>query len=176
MKKNLWLMVVITVVVVGGVGFFGGMKYQESQATNNSGIGQLGNNAMNDNNAGSFSRRDRTGDNSRNFGSSQNGDSTRSGFGRPVAGVNESKDNNSITVKLDDESSKLVILPDSVTVSKAETGSLDDLKTGEKVSVFGTENSDGSVTANNVQLNPMFEVGQRDGQGRGVATPTGMQN
>jgi len=39
-------------------------------------------------------------------------------------------------------------------ISKAEQATIADLKIGEKVAVFGPENSDGSVTASNIQLNP----------------------
>lgn len=45
---------------------------------------------------------------------------------------------------------------DTLTINKATTATKSDLKTGEKVAVFGTPNSDGSVTAQSIQLNPMF--------------------
>ena len=76
--------------------------------------------------------------------------------GRPVVGEIISQDDKSITVKLTDGSTKIVILSDSTIYSKTDATTKDDLKVGTQVGVFGTDNSDGSVTAQNVQLNPQF--------------------
>jgi hypothetical protein len=43
-------------------------------------------------------------------------------------------------------------------ISKTQTTSKSDLTQGANVAVFGSPNSDGSVTAQNVQLNPMFRM------------------
>ncbi len=85
-----------------------------------------------------------------------NGSQTNRLGGRPVVGEIISKDDKSITVKMADGSTKIVILSDSTTYSKTDTGSRDDLNVGTQVGVFGTDNSDGSVSAQNVQLNPQF--------------------
>jgi len=53
-------------------------------------------------------------------------------------------------------SSKIVLLSDGTQINKAETVDKSELKSGVKVAVFGTENSDGSVTAQNVQVNPIL--------------------
>ena len=76
--------------------------------------------------------------------------------GRPIVGEIISQDEKSITVKMEDESTKIVILSDSTIYSKTDTGNKDDLEVSSQVGVFGTENSDGSITAQNVQLNPQF--------------------
>lgn len=78
----------------------------------------------------------------------------RTGF-RPVVGEIISKDDKSVTVKLQDGGSKIVLFSDGTSINKVSEGSKDDLKTGEQVGIFGTENSDGSVTAQNIQLNPI---------------------
>ena len=77
--------------------------------------------------------------------------------GRPVVGEIISLDDKSITVKLQDGSSKIILLPESVTVSKTDSGSKADLKNGINVGIIGTENQDGSITAQNVQINPAFQ-------------------
>jgi len=138
MKNNTIAIIVVVALLVGAVGFFGGMKFQETKASSP-------NNA--DHTQGNFR--------------GQNGQANRfqGGF-RPVVGEILSIDDKSITVKLDDGSSKIVLLPDNLTVSKTDSGSKADLKTGVRVGVFGTNNSDGSVTAQNVQINPMFRNGQ----------------
>jgi hypothetical protein len=41
-------------------------------------------------------------------------------------------------------------------VSKATQGSLDDLKIGDQVAIFGQENPDKSYSATTIQLNPFF--------------------
>lgn len=132
MKYNLVIVVtIVTAVVVGAAAFFGGTKYQQSRGGANfrqfqGRMSPMGN-GNNNQNRGSF---------------------------RPVQGEIISMDDKSITVKMPDGSSKIVLLPDSVTVSKVDTASKSDLKVGVKVGVFGTENSDGSVSAENIEINP----------------------
>jgi len=79
----------------------------------------------------------------------------RQGF-RPVSGEVLNVDDKSMTVKLPDGSSKIVILSDTTVISKSDTTAKSDVKVGDKVGVFGTDNSDGSVTAQSVQLNFQF--------------------
>lgn len=124
--KNSTITTVIGAVVIAAIAFFGGVQYQKSQRPS---FGQQG---------GVFARR---------FGG-QNAQAVR--------GQIVSADNNSITVKMQDGSTKLIILPANTTITKATTGSKNDLKTGVQVVVFGTSNSDGSVTATMVSLNSNF--------------------
>lgn len=124
-------MAVLLIAFAGG-GFYAGMKYQQSQR-------------------GQFFRQLNG-----SQGSQNNQARGRMGF-RPVIGEVISKDDKSITVKLQDGGSKIVLFSDSTSVNKASEGSKDDLKAGEQVAVFGTDNSDGSVTAQNIQLNPQAQ-------------------
>jgi hypothetical protein len=62
-----------------------------------------------------------------------------------------------------DGSSKIVILSDSTNYSKTDKTDKTSLKTGDQVGVFGSDNADGSVTAQTIQLNPQFRMG--NGQG-----------
>ena len=128
MKNNNLIIILVVALLVGAGGFFAGMKYQQSK---NPRFG--------------------------NFQGARNGQSGQRGQGfRPVNGEILSADEKSITVKLQDGTSRIVILSDTTTYNKTAEGSKADLKTGDRIAVFGTDNSDGSVTAQNVQLNPVF--------------------
>lgn len=127
--KNNYLITIILVLVFAGAGFYGGMKYQQSKLGDRQFTMRNGQQLRNGNN--------------------------RSGF-RPVAGEIISADEKSITVKLQDDSSKIIFINDKTVINKAQTVSKSELKVGEKVSVFGSENTDGSVTGQNIQLDPML--------------------
>jgi len=133
--KNNMVMTILFIIVFAAIGFFGGMKYQESKQP-------------------SFSRQFGVGQQGTRMGGGQQG-GARTGMRQTVGNI-ISQDDKSITVKLQDGSSKIVFLSDKTTINKASEGTKSDLKVGERVGVFGTENSDGSVTAQNVQLNPLF--------------------
>ena len=126
------------VIIVGAGAFFGGMKYQQSRTTNQ--FRQF---------AGGAGGRIGQG--------TRSGNGTNAGF-RPVNGQILSVDNNSITVKMADGSSKIVILSDNTAISQSTEAAKTDLKVGDQVAVFGTTNSDGSVTAQTVQLNPIPKI------------------
>lgn len=133
MKKNTIIITVVLVIIVGAGAFWGGTKYQQSRQASVA----------------------------RQFAGGQGG---RMGQGqgnrtvglRPVDGEIISSDASSITVKLADGSSKIVILSDNTQISQSSTAGKSDLKVGEKVAVFGQQNSDGSITAQTVQLNPIL--------------------
>lgn len=138
MMKSPITISIIVAIIFTGAGFFGGMQYQKSKTptfTGRVGNGQFGPGQ-------GFNR-----------GSGNGNSQMRNGF-RPVSGEITSVDDKSITVKMEDGSSKIVILSDKTEINKADTATKDELKTGTRVAVFGTTNSDGSVTASNIQLNP----------------------
>ena len=141
MKNNI-LVVGVIVVLFGALAFFGGMKYQESRR--GSVARQFGGGQMNRNGL--------------TAGPLRLGEASRQGF-RPVAGEIISSDATSVTVKLTDGSTKIVILTDKTTINKAEATTKDDLKTGQSIAVFGSENTDGTVTAQSVQVNPELRMG-----------------
>lgn len=121
-------------LIVGAGAFFGGMKFQETKAA--------------------------SGDHNQFGGGGQNF-RQRAGNGnfQPVRGEISSSDENSITVKMQDGSSKIVILSDSTAITEATAAAKESLTTGKQVMVIGSNNSDGSVTAQNIQLNPNFGGG-----------------
>jgi len=134
MNKNTMILVaVVLIIIAAGGGFFGGMMYQKSQTPS---FGMMG--------RGNFAGR---------LGG-QNGQNGQNSNFRPVRGQVLSMDNNSLTVKISDGSTKLVVLSSSTTFVQSTKAALSDIKTGDTVNVVGTQNSDGSVTAQDVQINP----------------------
>jgi hypothetical protein len=77
---------------------------------------------------------------------------TRFQGGNAVAGQIVASDSSSITVKTSDGGSKIVLISRSTTVTKTTEGTAADLTTGQDVVVTGTTNSDGTVTANRIQV------------------------
>lgn len=135
MKQNMIVVILLVTVATGAGGFFAGTKYQENkrgQFFTQMGNGQRPGNIMN-NVAG------------------KNGG--RGGF-RPVAGEIVKNDAASITVKLTDGSSKIILLTAETQINKAEVITKEDLTAGTSVAVFGTETTDGSLTAQTIQVNP----------------------
>jgi hypothetical protein len=89
-----------------------------------------------------------------------NGGAVR-GAGGFVTGTVLSKDEKSITIQSQGTGSKIVVLSPSTTVSKSTTGTLEDVAVGSSVTVTGATNSDGSITAQSVQLRPAGELQAR---------------
>ena len=130
--NKLITIVIATAIVVGSGAFYGGMKYAENKAVSNrqQRIQQFGGSGTGSLNGGSGNR-------------------TAGGF---TTGEIISKDDKSVTVKLRDGGSKIVFLSGSTEVTKSVNGTLVDLEVGKNISVNGTANSDGSVTAQTIQL------------------------
>lgn len=148
--KNNMLIVAIIVVVVAGTAFFGGMKYQQSQAAGNNGSNsQAAQGSEGQNGPGHAGGPE-------GFNGNRRGGATR--------GEILSQDDKSITVKMTDGSTKIVILSDRTTVNKTTKGAKSDLKKGEQVAAFGSANSDGSITAESISIGEGQEGNRPTGQ------------
>jgi len=71
-----------------------------------------------------------------------------------VSGKILSVDEVSVTVELRDGGSKIVFVSDEIRVTTLAEGVLGDLKEGDSVIINGQSNSDGSVTAETLQVVP----------------------
>lgn len=155
MKRNLAIGVIVAVAVVVGVGaFFGGRATggggtptptealkvlsslsatQRQQLLGSGGLGSL-------------------------FGNRTGTSGAAARGGGFTSGSIVSEDSNSITVKLSDGSTKIVLFSGSTTISMSTTGSATDLQTGKDVVVTGTANSDGSITATRIQIGTLAGI------------------
>ncbi|MEI6316558.1 MAG: hypothetical protein WCO65_02425 [bacterium] len=78
----------------------------------------------------------------------------RGGMGGAVTGTVLSKDATSITVQGRDGSSKIVLYATSTQFAKSTSGTIDDVSVGAQVVIVGKTNTDGSVTAQSIQIRP----------------------
>jgi hypothetical protein len=137
MKKNLMIIGGVAVVAVI-IAFWGGMKYGQSHSQNN--FNQNGwQNPMQQ--AGSGARQ--------GMRQGSNGDGL-------VNGEIISKDDKSITVKSENGGSKIIFLGSDTKINKMAEAAATDLEVGKTVMASGQANSDGSITAQSIQLRAEF--------------------
>lgn len=140
MQKKYIYIAIIAIVAIGMGAFYGGMRYEKNKLMSSEqlhgGNGQF--------QGGNGQGRQRAG------GSNGPGGNN----GSFATGQIISKDSNSITVKTQDGGSKIIYFSDSTSVGKTAAGSSSDLSNGEQVMINGTANSNGSITAQNIQIRP----------------------
>jgi len=134
MKQNTIILMVVLLFIVGGISFGTGYKVAgaKNQISNfaRNGVGQRTGNQV-----------------------GQQGNMMRA-VNRQTIGDVISLDANTMTVKMPDGSSRIVLLSSTMTVNKSVEALKTDLKVGSKVAVQGTTNTDGSVTAQSIELDP----------------------
>lgn len=151
------LPIIIVIIIVGGGAFYGGMKYSQSKATNN--LSPTG--LQNLRNLSPEERQQRFQQMGADIGSAFRGGQAGEGF---VNGEIIAKDEQSITVKLRDGGSKIIFYSDSIEVGKFTNGSSSDLEIGETITVNGTANSDGSITAKTIQISTLQKTNENNNQ------------
>ena len=122
--------VIVSAVIVGGGSFYAGMKYDQSKNKKE--------------------RQTRM----QQFGGGNGGPrgQQRAAGGGFASGEIISKDDKSVTVKLQDGGSKIVFVSDSTAVMKSTQGSLGDVLVGGQVMATGSPNPDGSISAQSIQI------------------------
>lgn len=142
MKNNIVIILVIVALLTGGAGFFGGMKYQQGKQPSKADIQSLGQSREGMRQPGISGAQQREGS-------------------EMVRGEIISQDEESVTIKLADESSKIILISENTKINKTTEGSVNDLETGKQIAVFGKENSDKSISASNIQLDFGFSKDMR---------------
>jgi preprotein translocase subunit YajC len=130
MKKYI-LFLVVGFLVLGAAFFWFGLQYGQKQMAKNN-----------------VNRLNRFGPGAGNLGQ---GNRVQGGL---TSGEIISLDEKSLTVKLRDGGSKIVFFTENTPVTKSVSGSIKDLIAGDQVTITGSANQDGSISANNIQIRP----------------------
>lgn len=123
-----FLPTIIAVVVVGGFAFYGGMQYGKSSLSG------------------------APASDTASFRGARGGQGQRGQNGGFLSGSVLSKDNQSITVKTQDGNTHIVFYASSTSVMKPSPAPMSDIAAGTSVTIAGTPNSDGSITAQSIQI------------------------
>lgn len=145
-KQTHVISMAILIIAVAIGSFFIGTKYQQRKTFSNfreqmiggnrQGLGQgMGRNALNN-------------DSTKNRGQIP-------GF-RQTFGEIINVDDKTITIKMADGSSKIVLISDSTKINQSVSASKTDLVIGTKIMVNGDTNTDGSISSRNIEINPAF--------------------
>ncbi|MFA6285324.1 MAG: hypothetical protein WC643_02240 [Parcubacteria group bacterium] len=142
MQKKKLFSTIAVVIIVGAGAFFGGTVYEKdklsSQGLLRSGNMQQGADGQRrPGGAGGFA------------GAKGGAPKENGGF---VTGEIISKDEKGITVKTPDGGSKIIFFAGSTAIGKTAVGSASDLADGQQVMASGKNNSDGTLSADNIQI------------------------
>ena len=124
---------VLVLVVVAGLSFYGGLKYGESK--------------------GMASQASVNGSGRAMSGAGGRGMGARGGAGF-TGGQVLSIDATSMTLQARDGSSRIIFFTSATPIMKEVGGKVSDVVVGSNVNVTGTPNTDGSITAQSIQLRP----------------------
>ncbi len=140
---NKKILIVIAILIVGAGSFYGGLAYGKTKTT-----------ALRA--GGAFPTGQRTGQGMGFAGGNFAGRGTGgpNGAGGITAGEVISNDTTSVVVKTREGGSKIVFFASSTQVMKSALGSVSDVTPGQEITVTGSANSDGSMTAQSIQIRP----------------------
>lgn len=151
MTNKLISIITVVVVIIGGGMFYGGMKYVENKSPRDE---FLRSNFESLRNLSPEQRQQRF----QEFGPGDHGGGFRSRFdlendgAQPLSGEIIVQSEGSFTIKLNNDSTKIVFVSDSTQITKFVDGTQNDLNKGEQILVTGVENPDGSYTAKAIQI------------------------
>jgi len=149
-KKNKGIITIVVITLVAlGAGFFGGVQFQKSQKVKTPSGFQGG--LQDGLGKGTTTTRNGT------AGMNRNGN-------QPVSGEITSIDDTGVTIKTADGGSKIIIFSSSTKVNKTTEGSKSDLTKGATVMIIGTTGTDGTVTAQTVNIGNITPTMQGNGQ------------
>lgn len=138
--KKVIIPVMLGLLLVGGGAFYGGIQYSQAQTKSARAAG-----------AARFAQGGSAGMGARGVRGTGGPAGAAGGF---TTGEVLSKDDKSITIKMRDGGSKIVFLSGTTQITKSASGSAADLATGTQVMVQGSANSDGSLSAQSIQIRP----------------------
>jgi len=155
MKKSV-VIFIIGILIALGAGFYGGQQYERSRQ-------DVSRSASVEGRFQAF----RTGNGMPGQGGDHlNGRQRGNGNGF-AAGEIIAKDEKTITLKLQEGGSKIVLLSPSMSIGTFQAGTSSDLTVGTPVVVMGEGNSDGSMTAQSIQVRPPQDMQRVQFRGRG---------
>jgi len=143
MNKKIISIVAVAFIIGVGAGYAGANAFRSASPAQNA--------------RGSFSTA-----NGGNFSSMRGGTAN----GGMLSGTVAAKDAESITVDTKDGSSHIILVTPATSFSKSVNGSQSDVAVDATVIISGTANSDGSMTAQSVQIRPAGSMSSTTPAGR----------
>jgi hypothetical protein len=163
-RSNRLLLPIVAAVALALVAFAGGYVVANATGSNTAGTGRT---AFNDDGGGGFAP-------GASFRTRGGGPGGFGGFGGGAAGTVGSVSADQMTITTANGGSRIVLLTPSTTVDKitSTTQAVTDITSGETVTVVGTANPDGSVTATRIIIGNVGILGGRGGFGGPEASPS----